>query len=323
VETITSPCNVGDLPVETVNCPSCGRSENDLYDSLDGWNIVRCRQCGLCYTNPRPTRESLMSFYSLDYYKDKRHRRTYFTDGGSLKIDPVEGAGNVVDVESHVERRGRLLEIGAAMGQFLAIMQHRGWDVRGIELSAEAVEIAKKCRGIEMFCGTLEGFQTEERFDVICLYQTLEHVPDPAYIIERAYQLLNPGGLLVISVPNVNGFDIKINSKLRWLVYDLPRHLSHFSPQVLSERLRAAGFGIVEVDLYYPNFILLAADKARRLRRREKVTGCPPPPPVAPPPEAGPSFPPLAKKHWTWKARVLAAVSRLLPGWKFTVVASK
>jgi SAM-dependent methyltransferase len=322
--------NIKALPItakraslETVDCSFCGSPDYSMYDSVDEWRIVKCNRCGFCFTNPRPTVESLPSFYDLDYFKDTDVTRFgFFNEDNSANLGQDIGYHHrIADIESCVYKRGSLLEVGAAVGGFLSVMSRRGWKVNGVEVSREAVEIAWKNEGINIFCGKLEEFETDETFDAVCMYHSLEHTPNPAYVIDRAHGLLNPGGIVVIEVPNLEGFDARINRERKLLSYDLPRHLSHFTPGILSQKLAMNGFEILDVDLYYPDFILRLAE-ARSVRRRSGVDQgvidtriqC----------AAGPNIePPMATKDINWKTRLLKYASRLFPGWRFTIVARK
>jgi len=215
-----------------------------------------------------------------------------------------------------------LLEIGAATGAFLKVMANRGWTVRGIEISDEAVTLARINDQIDLFCGRLEDFTTDETFDVICMYQSLEHVADPAYVIERAYDLLNLGGIVVIEVPNLQGCDVKRSRQRRLQVYDLPLHLSHFTPKILERELRKANFTIIDVDLYQSDFIIGAIERRNSTRNpsegyREDVVA------NGGGSEKAPVHPPMARKLRNWKTRVLKYTSTVFPGWRFTIVARK
>ncbi|CAN0531624.1 unnamed protein product, partial [Scytosiphon promiscuus] len=119
-----------------------------------------------------------------------------------------------------------------------------------------AVKLAKSVYNLDIFCGTFDQFKPQKQFDVICMYQTLEHVPNPDFIIDRSYELLKKDGILVIEVPNIKAFDIKIDNERKRLSYDLPRHLNHFHPSFLSKEIKKRKFEILDIDLHYPSFIL-------------------------------------------------------------------
>jgi 2-polyprenyl-3-methyl-5-hydroxy-6-metoxy-1,4-benzoquinol methylase len=312
--------------VHTVNCNFCGSADCALYDRSQGWSIVKCKQCGLRFTNPRPTAESLASFYTLRYFKDEDRKRFdfYSGDGASYLGSEIECNKKIADVECHVRRRGSLFEIGAATGAFLRVMQMRGWKVSGVEISRDAVEAAKEHEGVNLFCGSLEEFETEEKFDAVCMYQSLEHVPDPAYAIKRAYELLSPGGIMVVEVPNVKAFDMKWSKQRKLSSYDLPLHLTHFEPAVLEKKLEATGFKIIDVDLYYPQFLLSAVSFLNRIRANASSKNGSGKLDEADPASLGEkSLPLMQPEKRSWKAAMLKSISRLFPGWRFTIIARK
>ena len=317
-----SPVTANRVDLESVNCSFCGSPDNSTYDSVGEWDIVKCDHCGFCFTNPRPTVESLPSFYDLSYFKDYDVNRFGFSneDGSQELASGTDYHQRIADIESWVNNRGRLLEVGAALGEFLSVMRRRGWKVNGVEVSRDAVEVAKKDRGVDIFCGTLEEFETTETFDVVCMYHSLEHTPNPAYVIDRAYELLTPGGIIVIEVPNLEGFDARINRERKLLSYDLPRHLSHFTPTILSEKLAMKGFKVLGIDLYYPDFILRLAE-ARIARRQSGGVD------RSADRNGDASQPdrelPMARNRMGWKTHLLKWVSELFPGWRFTIVARK
>ena len=315
--------NANRVTLDTVDCSLCGSPDYSLYDSVDEWRIVRCDRCGFCFTNPRPSVESLPYFYDLGYFRDDEVTRFGWVDE---ERDPHGARSNdyhqrIADIESRLDNRGRLLELGAATGEFLSVMRARGWKVDGVELSRDAVEAARRNREINLFCGSLEQFETRESYDVVCMYHSLEHTPNPAFVIARSYELLNPDGIIVIEVPNLKGFDARINRGRRLLSYDLPRHLSHFTPAILAKQLEKNSFEILDVDSYYPNFILrlvetLAAPKGTGDRKTISESG------------NGSSSqsgiePPMARSGANWKTRLLKRTSELFPGWRFTIVARK
>ena len=298
-----------------VNCNFCNSKKYRYYDEWDGFTIVKCTNCGYCYTNPRPAPEQLKDFYNAEYFKDQRFGNGYFSDSGQLITPPVPVA-SIQMIEHYLERRGRILEIGAAFGHFLNQLKKLGWEVEGIEISEDAVRLARELYGLELYCGELSTYQTDKKFDVAYMNQTLEHVPDPKYIIKRCHDLLKENGILLIEVPNLNAFDIKFDRERRRLSYDLPRHLSHFTPAFLKKELRRSGFKVLETDRFYPKFILefqakkhakYITDKNQQHTTAGNIDG----------------DIQLYRKKYSLKGRILKQISLFFPGWKFTITAQK
>ncbi len=300
-----------------IACSFCGSAKHKVFDRLDGFTIVRCKKCNFHFTNPRPRPEDLPGYYDEAYFKDERHIDKFYDKGGKLKEYPPDIAG-ITMVENFVEKRGKILELGAAYGHFLKQLNDIGWDTEGIEISEDAVSIARKMYGLEMFCGELKDFHTSSRYDVIFMNQTLEHVPDPAYVLDRCRDLLQASGVLIISVPNIKSVDIKFNKERRRLSYDLPRHLNHFSQAFLNKELQKRNFSILETDLYYPAFILKWLERrkytqAQTTKNNHNTRST----------TAEINQKPLYKKSLSRKGKLLQMISQVFPGWKFTITARK
>lgn len=303
---------------EAINCPLCSCDSYRYYDSLDGWQIVACNECDLKYTNPRPTIDSLPEYYSESYFQDERHVGKFYEKDGTLKKkDTSPYINRIQDVENFVTQRGSLLEVGAARGGFLNVLKDRGWKVKGLDISQDAVDFGKKEYGLDMFCGHFTDMPVDEKYDVICMYQTLEHLPDPGAVIAKSASLLNPWGLFIAEIPNLNAFDMKINKERRRLSYDLPRHLNHFSVKVLSKHLRSNGFEVINIDRYYPNFILELLN--RKNRNAEKHVSVSARKSINKESENKP----LMKYASGWKNQLLRMNSRWFPGWRFTITAMR
>jgi SAM-dependent methyltransferase len=224
-----------------------------------------------------------------------------------------------MDIEPWFETRGTLFEVGAARGLFLKVMRDRGWSAQGIDISADAVNFARETHRVDVVAATPEEFEASERFNVVCMYQTLEHLPDPLYALQKARSWLQPGGVLVIEVPNADSFDIRISRHQAALTLDLPRHLSHFTPPFLCGQLKLLGFDILRLSLYPPAPLvtLLHWLELARVRLGRPI-------PASPSEQPGPTAgqPALALlPPATWRSQFVQFVSSVAPGWRFTVVA--
>jgi 2-polyprenyl-3-methyl-5-hydroxy-6-metoxy-1,4-benzoquinol methylase len=298
------------METEYISCNFCHSQNTSLFDQEGEWKIVKCRSCGLCYTNPRPVRSEIAKIYNKEYY-----RPTAFAgDEESLNYSVQK----IADVENLFEKRGSLLEIGAVGGDFLNVMSQLGWKVAGVEMSEYGVEFARSRYGLDLFRGSFEDFATEEKFDAICMYQTLEHLYDPASCLKKSFEYLNPGGKLIIEVPNLNSFDSKISKVRRQWNYSLPIHLYHFTPEVLEKKLEDIGFSIVYVDQYFSNFALRMLELYRKVKSlfAGKKGG-----ERTAPVQLHPAIPMFRTR--SQQGKLMKTISDLFPGWRFTIVAVK
>jgi SAM-dependent methyltransferase len=142
---------------------------------------------------------------------------------------------------------GKLLDVGCGRGDIGSAFIARGWAVSGVEPSEDAC-IAARERNIEAFAGTLEEAPfPREHFDAILFQHSLEHVAVPREDIDRARQLLRPGGVLIISVPNFGSWQRR-SFQADWRHLDVPRHRTHFTSAGLQQLLADSDFAQIETS---------------------------------------------------------------------------
>lgn len=233
-------------------CPLCGhRSEEFLLEAPDptpGENtalrfaVVRCRDCRLIYTNPRPAPESIGQFYPTDYRPHRRPRKMRMA-GTSSRLGRWTGR-TVPERDGSLPwvGQGRLLDFGCGGGSYMKRMADQGWTVTGLDAAVGAVRQIQEELGLRALVGSLPHPELAPgSFDVITMWHSLEHVHQPLAILREAYRLLVPGGKLVVACPNIDSWAFRTFGP-SWFGLDLPRHLIHFTPDTMTAMLTAAGF---------------------------------------------------------------------------------
>lgn len=244
-----------EIAVEEVRCAVCGKDAADPvahgYDyeyetSRRRWTYVRCRDCGLVYCNPRPATSELARIYPPTYYSFDESRR------GNPLVAVLRRRLEAMKVRKFRELLGdgprRILDVGCGDGRFLGVLADFGpedWELRGIDIDPGAVERAVR-RGLDVTCARLEDYDGGgEGFDMVVLFQTLEHVSAPDAMCRKVRQLLKPGGVFVIETPDVAGWDERLFRSGLWGGYHIPRHWNLFDPSNLERMLDGIGFETV------------------------------------------------------------------------------
>ena len=245
------------------NCPDCGQNDfevlfesnmepddfNVLFDySMEGhdsrecvegylvpgkeWGRhVKCKNCHLIYMNPIEKVSKTNEYYC----KAKN------THAPTIRESYLRTAKSQVHLIQKYASGKNLLDIGCAQGFFLFSASSAGYTTKGIEISQDAAAYARREFGLDVEAKPFEELRfAENHFDVVTLWYVLEHVPYPLMILKEVHRILKPGGLVVVSTPNIEGLPAKILRK-RW--WDIKRlHINQFTTKTLTDVLQNAGF---------------------------------------------------------------------------------
>lgn len=236
-------------PATATACPGCGKQGSPPvqlrgHDRLTGapgeFSVVACPACGLAFTLPRIGPEDFSTYYPDTYNAYEPNATEQASLGeriGALQRDLLVRFGPYREVSRR--RPGRLLDVGCGTGDLAAVFGNRGWQIFGIEPSAQAAEHARAA-GVDVVVGTLADAPWQpESFDAITFNHSLEHIDDPAEALRQARQLLRPGGVVSIAVPNYGSWHRRAFGSA-WFQLDLPRHLQHFDRDSLAGLARRA-----------------------------------------------------------------------------------
>jgi SAM-dependent methyltransferase len=254
--------------METVTCNYCG-SDNyttiyrvpDLLldNNSELFSMVRCDRCGLIYQNPRPTQEELAKYYPDEYepyYQELSENRI------TKKVNRygIEKRCRLVNTLPNRSKGGRLLDVGCSTGIFLDFIRQSGsWEVKGIEVSEYAATVAREKYQLDVFTGTLDEARFPSAFfDVVTLWDVLEHLPDPMGTLAEISRITKSDGYLMIRIPHLDSLDAKLFGP-SWAGLDLPRHYYVFSKQKINLFLSKNGYKIHKISGgigNYPTFVL-------------------------------------------------------------------
>jgi 2-polyprenyl-3-methyl-5-hydroxy-6-metoxy-1,4-benzoquinol methylase len=232
-----------------IPCILCGSSRRAVMHEKAPYQIVRCADCGLVYTLPRLSSEALREMYQSDYWRSDAAKDFGYTDyvaDEPLYVKTFRMRGDLV--ARHRPPPARLLDVGCAAGFALTALRERGYDVRGVELSRPMAELARRRLGDDaaVHCGVLEeSLFGGAKFDVITMFDVVEHVEDPVALLATARRMLSPGGVVVFETQNVASRFARLMG-VRWQHYKFQEHLWHFDPKTMRVLLAKAGLELVE-----------------------------------------------------------------------------
>jgi 2-polyprenyl-3-methyl-5-hydroxy-6-metoxy-1,4-benzoquinol methylase len=241
--------SVTSAALKPVACGLCGSDARNLEFRDEPFEVVTCCECGLTYVTPRLAEgELLATVYDEGYWASDAAKTRGYTDyraDAPLYLRTYRKRLPIVN--RHFRFAGRVLDVGCAAGYFLRVMKDEAWEVVGLEPSSAIREAARELVGTECILeGTLDSAPLEPAsFDLITLWDVIEHIPDPVAALRRVRELLAPGGKLLLETQNVASRAARVLGK-RWQHYKHTEHLYHFRPETLAELLRRAGFRVLE-----------------------------------------------------------------------------
>lgn len=198
--------------------------------------IVQCRHCGYVYANPRWSPDELIAAYTAvedDTYVAEREGRELTFRKHLQQLEKVTGTGN-----------GRsLLDIGAYIGVFVEVAAQSGWEAWGVEPSDWAAAAAQ-AQGLNVITGTQDAPELNgQQFDVVTMWDVIEHVDDPLVEMTKAYHLLKPGGWFVAHTMDIDSLTARLmGPRWPWL---MDMHLHYFSQRTMAQMLQKIGYEVV------------------------------------------------------------------------------
>ncbi|MBN1954965.1 MAG: class I SAM-dependent methyltransferase [Anaerolineae bacterium] len=199
--------------------------------------IVQCRRCGFIYTNPQLEETAILETYTAvedPLYIEEREGRVLTFENHLIPLEQLTGPP-----------KGRaLLDVGAYVGVFVEIAARHGWEAWGVEPSRWAVEQAR-ARGLRVIPGTTATAELPPAyFDVVTMWDVIEHLADPMAELRQVWELVKPGGLVVIHTMDIDSVTARLMGE-RW-PFLMEMHIVYFSRQTLRTMVEKAGFEVVK-----------------------------------------------------------------------------
>lgn len=242
--------------IEYVHCELCGSDDTEEFYrqvpvlayrkgvyNRDHWNIVRCQQCALIYTNPRIDDAAREFLYSFQNEGDQEFVQHWFIESADLQRPVWQ---RFLRVLLRYRRSGKLLDIGCGAGTFLVEARKLGYDVYGQEVSPFFIDYCRKVQGLTIFPDLLDNLELEAgTFDCVTAFDVIEHHSHPMLLLKQLHELLAPDGILMIMTHDIGNFFARFHG-VNWRYITPIGHITYFTRETLSQMLNESGFEVIQ-----------------------------------------------------------------------------
>jgi SAM-dependent methyltransferase len=234
-----------------VECPVCQSRKLEPFGTGHKLPLLRCAGCGLVVQSPQPSDDELRQIYGADYFigsNDEPELQSQFE-----LVKRATARLQLEEISAYLRAHGRnegglsLLEIGCGHGNMLLEARARGFDVHGLEFSADAAAVANAKLDGRVQVGSIENNALPAgAFDVCVVADVIEHVREPRRFLDGVRRLLKPRGAIFIATPSLDSWSAKVLGR-HWMEYKR-EHLYYFSRDTMSRLMQAAGFSDVTMS---------------------------------------------------------------------------
>lgn len=261
-----------------IPCRICNSKASFKLFTKNNLDILRCKVCGLEYTDAAPGPDGLKELYRESYFRSGGRGTSYFdylSEEAAMALNAKRRLAGIERFKT-TEAHSKLLDVGCATGFFLKVVSPK-WNASGVELSDFASSYARDRAGLSVKTGTLKEVSYPDRcFDVITMWDVIEHLPSPLEDLAEARRVMKDDGLLVLTTGDAASFFARMCGRF-WHLYNPAQHLSYFSKDTITLLLNKAGFKVIKIErsgsfftlaylasglaMYYTSFISRALHK--------------------------------------------------------------
>jgi SAM-dependent methyltransferase len=251
-------------------CPVChhtnispmGTVSDHTLTAQEAYHLNLCHHCTLQFLNPRPSENEMGQYYPIAYHKlipasgnlstikkiilascfgyPLENNTSLFYTSILKLLQPFLKNKIGRQIPDFIED-GFLLEIGCGRGEYLAKMRDLGWNVRGVDVSQEAIDFARSHYQLDVCVAGADNLPYDDAFfDVVFLKHVIEHLHEPIAAMQEICRVLKPNGRILITTPNTNSLGNKLFGR-QWVHYDPPRHLMVYNLKSLSHLFNLTG----------------------------------------------------------------------------------
>lgn len=232
-----------DFTLQSYPCAVCGCATYTMRYVIKGFHIVQCTDCSFVYVNPRIKTEELYKLYASDYFNNTQFGYENYEQNARLRKLTFEKWYSLI-VPYLGKNREKALDIGCASGDFIEVLMQNGWkDVDGIELDPVMIEKLKQ-KKIPVSTIPLEQQEIVKKYDLITLFDVVEHLPGLSEALGKLHDLLEEGGIIALITPDYSSTQRKVFGK-KWFQFKPYEHIQYFTPDTLARALKPHGLKII------------------------------------------------------------------------------
>lgn len=226
-----------------ISCPNCGSNAAAPFACEEGVTVVRCG-CGLVFNNPQRFKTKIKDIYTEDYFKSSFPALGY-EDYAANKKDIQKSFRRRMKYLEQAARGKRLLDVGCACGFFLEVAAEKGFQPEGIDCSEWAADFARKHTPFPIYTGLIDTYPwaAGTSYDVITCWDVIEQLPDPRKVFSKIYDLLKEGGILALTVRNIDSLMAR-QMKTKWIHFRPREKYVYFSRTTIGKFLGSMGFTV-------------------------------------------------------------------------------
>jgi 2-polyprenyl-3-methyl-5-hydroxy-6-metoxy-1,4-benzoquinol methylase len=217
--------------IEHYACSLCKGNHTKPILNKAGFSIVQCSECSFVYVNPRIKNEELEGIYKHNYFKNKDYGYIGYEQEKRLRVKNFEKWLTEAMPFLPNHKVLHALDVGCAAGYCVEVMKDKGWNAEGLELDEEMYTSLVE-EGKNVYSSLLESFEKKSKYQVITLFDVIEHIPHLDEAFAKLSDLVDEDGVIIMVTPNHDSLQRRLFGK-RWFQYKPIEHIQYFTPETL------------------------------------------------------------------------------------------
>lgn len=233
---------------EFINCNICSSNSYKIICHKFGLDLVKCKNCGLVYTNPRLLESEILQRYESPIFFDE-YLESFKASSVTYDLNFIRNHYYLfIDlIKNYLVPGKKLLDVGSGAGFFLKAAEEIGWQAEGVEISSTASKYAAEIAKVNVHYGKLEDLKfPSETFDLVTLLDIIEHLPNPLHTLKETNRILKSGGIIIVSTPDFNSLS-RLFLGYDWAVLSPAEHLYNFTHKTLCSILSNSYFHVLGI----------------------------------------------------------------------------